>query len=70
MSLRPISICSRIGRGLLPRHAGTDFATLVDAFARREAEGKRAPRPMVVPHESVAVGMAHGAWLATGRRRR
>ena len=48
-------------------NAGTDFATLVDAFARREAEGKRAPRPMVVPHESVAVGMAHGAWLATGR---
>ena len=44
-------------------NAGTDFATLVDAFARREAEGKRAPRPMVVPHESVAVGMAHGAWL-------
>src|SRR5678816_4927971 len=43
-------------------NAGTDFATLVDAFARREAEGKRAPRPMVVPHESVAVGMAHGAW--------
>jgi len=48
-------------------NAGTDFATLVDAFARREAEGKRAPRPMVVAHESVAVGMAHGAWLATGR---
>ena len=48
-------------------NAGTDFATLVDAFARREAEGKRAPRPLVVPHESVAVGMAHGAWLATGR---
>src|SRR4030095_13595962 len=48
-------------------NAGTDFATLVDAFARREAEGKRAPRPRVVAHESVAVGMAHGAWLATGR---
>jgi acetolactate synthase I/II/III large subunit len=48
-------------------NAGTDFATLVDAFARREAEGKRVPRPIVAPHESVAVGMAHGAWLATGR---
>src|SRR5262245_23159049 len=48
-------------------NAGTDFASLVDAFARREAEGKRAPRPIVAPHESVAVGMAHGVWLATGR---
>src|SRR4030095_6418447 len=48
-------------------NAGTDFATLCDAFARREAEGKRAPRPIVVPHESVAVGMAHGCWLASGR---
>jgi acetolactate synthase-1/2/3 large subunit len=48
-------------------NAGTDFASLVDAFARREAEGKRAPRPIVAPHESVAVGLAHGVWLATGR---
>ncbi len=48
-------------------NAGTDFAPLVDAFARRDAQGKRAPRPVVAPHEAVAVGMAHGAWLATGR---
>lgn len=48
-------------------NAGTDFASLVDAFARRQAEGKTAPRPIVVPHESVAVGMAHGYYLATGR---
>ena len=38
-------------------NAGTDFASLVDAFAKRQAEGKTAPRPVVVPHESVAVGM-------------
>jgi acetolactate synthase-1/2/3 large subunit len=48
-------------------NAGTDFAPLVDAFARRHAEGRRLPRPIVVPHESVAVGMAHGCWLASGR---
>src|SRR5262245_45684 len=48
-------------------NAGTDFAPLVDAFARRQAEGREQPRPIVVPHESVAVGMAHGCWLATGR---
>jgi len=48
-------------------NAGTDFASLVDAFAKRQAEGKMSPRPVVVPHESVAVGMAHGYYLATGR---
>jgi acetolactate synthase-1/2/3 large subunit len=48
-------------------NAGTDFAPLVDAFARRHAEGRGSPRPIVVPHESVAVGMAHGCWLASGR---
>src|SRR5262245_25604472 len=48
-------------------NAGTDFAPLVDAFARRHAQGRRRPRPIVVPHESVAVGMAHGCWLASGR---
>ena len=48
-------------------NAGTDFAPLVDAFARRHAEGRLRPRPIVVPHESVAVGMAHGCWLATGQ---
>jgi len=41
-------------------NAGTDFASLVDAFAKRQAEGKPSPRPIVVPHEHVAVGMAHG----------
>jgi acetolactate synthase-1/2/3 large subunit len=48
-------------------NAGTDFAPLVEAFARRHAEGRRLPRPIAVPHEAVAVGMAHGCWLASGR---
>src|SRR5712692_9910826 len=48
-------------------NAGTDFASLVEAFARFEAEGGRAPRPMVVPHELVAVSMAHGYYAASGK---
>ena len=64
MSLRPISICSDDrGVDFFLANAGTDFATLVDAFARREAEGKLAPRvPWWSRTSSVAVGMAHGAW--------
>jgi acetolactate synthase I/II/III large subunit len=48
-------------------NAGTDFASLVEAFARFAAEGGRAPRPLVIPHEFVAVSMAHGYYVAGGR---
>jgi acetolactate synthase I/II/III large subunit len=48
-------------------NAGTDFASLVEAFARFEAAGGRGPRPLVVPHEFVAVSMAHGYYAAGGR---
>jgi acetolactate synthase-1/2/3 large subunit len=48
-------------------NAGTDFASLVDAFAKLEAEHRLAPQPMVVPHEFAAVSMAHGYYLGAGR---
>jgi acetolactate synthase-1/2/3 large subunit len=48
-------------------NTGTDFASIIDAFARFAAEGKRTPRPVTVPHEFVAVSMAHGYYAVTGR---
>jgi acetolactate synthase-1/2/3 large subunit len=48
-------------------NAGTDFGPLVDAFAKFVAEGKDRPRPITVPHEFVAVSMAHGFTMCTGR---
>ena len=48
-------------------NAGTDFASLVDAFAKFEAQGHGGPKPLVVPHEMVAVSMAHGYYLGAGR---
>jgi len=45
-------------------NAGTDFPPLIEALARL---GKSAPRTLTIPHESVAVGMAHGAYLVSGR---
>ncbi len=47
-------------------NAGTDFAPLVDGFARLSAEGKEFPRPVLVPHEFAAVSMAHGYAMVTG----
>ncbi|MCS6926873.1 MAG: thiamine pyrophosphate-requiring protein [Candidatus Binatia bacterium] len=47
-------------------NAGTDFASLIDAFAKFAAEGKTTPIPLQVPHEFCAVSMAHGYYLVTG----
>ena len=48
-------------------NAGTDFVSIVEAFAHRKAHGKNRPKPMAVPHEIPLVGMAHGYYLVTGR---
>jgi acetolactate synthase-1/2/3 large subunit len=48
-------------------NAGTDFAPLVDAFARFAEQGKQTPRPITVPHENAAVAMAHGYYMVTGK---
>lgn len=48
-------------------NAGTDFASIIDAFACRQEQGKRIPRPLSIPHEIPLVSMAHGYYLATGR---
>jgi acetolactate synthase-1/2/3 large subunit len=46
---------------------GTDFAPIVEAFARAARGNRPVPRPMVVPHENAAVGMAHGYTMVTGK---
>ena len=48
-------------------NAGTDFAPIIEAYARRSAQGQVLPRPLTVPHEITAVGMAHGYAMVTGR---
>ena len=48
-------------------NAGTDFAPIIEAYAKRAAEGQVLPRPITVPHEITAVGMAHGYAMVTGR---
>jgi acetolactate synthase-1/2/3 large subunit len=48
-------------------NAGTDFAPIIEAFSKRAAAGQPVPRPLTVPHEVPAVGMAHGYAMVTGR---
>jgi len=48
-------------------NAGTDFAPLIEAWAKRLAQGAALPKPVTVPHETPAVAMAHGYAMVTGR---
>ena len=46
---------------------GTDFPPIVEAFTRARTSNAKFPKPLLVPHENLAVAMAHGAYLMTGR---
>src|SRR5437588_823137 len=46
---------------------GTDHVSLIEEMARWDKEGRRHPEMILCPHEVVAVHMAGGYALATGR---
>jgi acetolactate synthase-1/2/3 large subunit len=46
---------------------GTDHVSLIEALARWDNEGRKHPEMVLCPHEVVAVHMAAGYALATGR---
>jgi acetolactate synthase I/II/III large subunit len=48
-------------------NAGTDFAPLVEAFAKAARTGMPVPRPVIATHENLALSMAHGYAMVTGR---
>jgi acetolactate synthase-1/2/3 large subunit len=48
-------------------NAGTDFAPLIEAWAKARVEQTPVPKPITVPHENVAVAMAIGHWMVSGR---
>ncbi len=48
-------------------NAGTDTPPIIEAYARAADSGLQLPQPVICPHENLAVGMAHGDALMTGR---
>src|SRR6476646_10066826 len=46
---------------------GTDFPPIVEAFSRSKLTNAKVPTPLVIPHENLAVAMAHGAYAMTGK---
>ena len=48
-------------------NAGTDFAPIVEAYAKAAHTGLAAPKPIVGTHENTAFSMAHGYAAASGK---
>ncbi|MFD1910946.1 thiamine pyrophosphate-requiring protein [Halodurantibacterium flavum] len=54
----------RNGVTYLFSNSGTDFPPIIEAMARLDPESQ--PVPLLVPHETAGVAMAHGYYLMTG----
>src|SRR5690606_25333572 len=48
-------------------NAGTDFAPIIEALVKLRHDAGSLPRFITVPHENLAVAMAHGYYLVTGK---
>lgn len=48
-------------------NAGTDFAPIIEAISRNAGGDKKIPKFITVPHENVAMAMAHGYYRASGK---
>ena len=57
---------SRAGVKYILANVGTDYPAILEAAAKLQANGVQWPRLLVVPHEMVAVSMAHGYAALTG----
>ncbi|MGH6760890.1 MAG: thiamine pyrophosphate-requiring protein [Phyllobacterium sp.] len=56
-----------VGVDYIFANSGTDFPPIIEGLAEARANGIALPEAIVIPHESVAVAMAHGYYLASGR---
>jgi acetolactate synthase-1/2/3 large subunit len=68
------SVASNYLQALLDRgieyvfaNAGTDTAPIIEALVAAKNAGRKTPQFLTVPHENVAISMAHGYFLATGK---
>ena len=48
-------------------NGGTDFAPIVEAYAKGQARGWKLPQPVIVPHENMGIAMMHGYTMVSGR---
>lgn len=55
------------GIDVLLANGGTDFPSIIEAYARAPESGLSLPEPVIITHEGVALGMAHGYYLMAGK---
>lgn len=56
-----------VGVDYIFANSGTDFPPIIEGLSEAAAKGVPLPVALTMPHESAAMGMAHGYYLATGR---
>src|SRR5258707_12241372 len=62
-----LALLAERGVECLFANAGTDFAPIVEAYAKAAHGGQKAPKPLLATHENLALSMAHGYAAASGR---
>ncbi|HEU0216077.1 MAG TPA: thiamine pyrophosphate-requiring protein [Stellaceae bacterium] len=62
-----LALLAERGVEYLFANAGTDFAPIVEAYAKAAHTGLAAPKPLIASHENVAISMAHGYAAASGK---
>src|SRR2546423_13981880 len=62
-----LALLAERGVEVLFANAGTDFAPIVEAYAKAAHTGLPAPKPLIATHENLAMSMAHGYAVASGK---
>jgi acetolactate synthase-1/2/3 large subunit len=62
-----LALLAERGVEYLFANAGTDFAPIVEAYAKAAHSGTPAPKPLIATHENLAMSMAHGYAAASGK---
>jgi acetolactate synthase-1/2/3 large subunit len=62
-----LTLLAARGIDYLFANGGTDFAPVVEAYAKGQKLGWKLPKVVVVPHENMGVAMAHGYTMITGK---
>src|SRR6201987_880712 len=56
-----------VGVDYIFSNSGTDFSPIIEGLGEAAAKQIPLPKAIVIPHESAAMAMAHGYYLASGR---
>src|SRR5919205_1115816 len=62
-----LALLAERGVEILFANAGTDFAPIVEAYAKAAHSGRPGPRPLIAAHENLALSMAHGYAVASDK---